>query len=220
MLAAGFLGRHAVLALECRGKAALARIADVGGDAVDQFVAVAQGDVGLLQPLLLQVVQRGHAEFFLEAVVQLVAIDADGGAEFADGRRLCEVRDQDVARQLDRLAVLRTQLDGRVAGAVLGLLLVLRPLQGVLTLTIVLAVIFAIEGFGAILISLDFRRHLRNWGWTLFSGIVDFVLVYLIWQGWPDTAAWAIGLLVGINMFFFGLALTMTAIAARAMKGD
>jgi uncharacterized membrane protein HdeD (DUF308 family) len=107
-----------------------------------------------------------------------------------------------------------------VLAILLGLVLVLQPLQGVLTLTIMLVVIFAAEGIGAILISLDFRRHLQNWGWTLFSGIVDLVLAYLIWQGWPDTAAWAIGLLVGINMFFFGLALTMTAIAARAMKGD
>lgn len=102
----------------------------------------------------------------------------------------------------------------------LGLVLIVQPLQGVLTLTLLLAVILVVEGLGAILISFEFRRHLRNWGWVLFSGIVDLVLAYLIWQGWPDTAAWAIGLLVGINMFFFGLALMMTAIAARKMKGD
>ena len=43
------------------------------------------------------------------------------------------------------------------------------------------------------------------------------MLAWLIFQGWPSTAAWAIGLLVGINMIFLGLSLTMTALAGRAM---
>lgn len=101
-------------------------------------------------------------------------------------------------------------------GLVLGLLLVAQPLQGVLTLTAVLVAVFLVEGVAAIFIALDLRRHLGNWGWILFSGLVDLLLAYLIWQGWPATAAWAIGLLVGINMFMSGLSLVMMAIAARA----
>jgi uncharacterized membrane protein HdeD (DUF308 family) len=101
---------------------------------------------------------------------------------------------------------------------VLGLILVLNPLEGVLTLTMVLIVLFIVEGVAAILIALEFRRHIRQWGWTLFNGIVDLVLAYLIFQGWPSTAAWAIGLLVGINMLFLGLSLTMTALSGRAMR--
>jgi uncharacterized membrane protein HdeD (DUF308 family) len=54
---------------------------------------------------------------------------------------------------------------------------------------------------------------------VLFSGIIDLFLAYLIWQGWPSSASWAIGLLIGINMAFFGLSLVMTALAARLM-GD
>jgi len=101
---------------------------------------------------------------------------------------------------------------------VLGLILVLRPLEGVLTLTMVLIALFIIEGVAAIVIALEFRKHIRQWGWTLFNGIVDLVLAWLIFQGWPSTAAWAIGLLVGINMLFLGLSLTMTALAGRAMR--
>lgn len=101
----------------------------------------------------------------------------------------------------------------------LGLILVARPLEGMVTLTLALATFFVIGGVGAILIALELRQHLRGWGWTLFSGIVDLVLAYLIWQGWPSSAAWAIGLLAGINMLFLGLSLVMTAIAARALGG-
>lgn len=100
--------------------------------------------------------------------------------------------------------------------AALGLVLIAQPSEGVLTLTMVLMVLFIVEGIAAILIALGFRRHLHNWRWTLFSGVVDLVLAYLIWQGWPGTAAWAIGLLVGINMFFFGASTAMIAIAARS----
>jgi len=103
---------------------------------------------------------------------------------------------------------------------VLGLILVLNPLEGVLTLTMVLIVLFVVEGVAAILIALEFRRHIRQWGWTLFNGIVDLVLAYLIFRGWPSTAAWAIGLLVGINMLFLGVSLTMTALAGRAMRSS
>jgi uncharacterized membrane protein HdeD (DUF308 family) len=105
-----------------------------------------------------------------------------------------------------------------ILAILLGLLLIMRPLEGVLTLTMILIAIFVFEGVGAIIIALEFRRHLRHWGWTLFSGVVDLVLAYLILQGWPSTAVWAIGLLVGVNMFFFGLSLVMTSIAARALK--
>ena len=100
---------------------------------------------------------------------------------------------------------------------VLGLILIFRPLAGVLTLTMVLIAFFILEGITAIALAVQHRQHLRSWGWVLFSGIIDLLLAYLIWAGWPSSADWAIGLLVGINMLFFGLSLVMTALAARVM---
>jgi len=100
---------------------------------------------------------------------------------------------------------------------VLGILLVLRPMEGVLSLTVALIALFVVEGVAAIFIAVDFRRRLHNWGWTLLDGVVSLFLAYLVWWGWPGSAAWAIGLLVGINMFFLGLSLFMTALAARVM---
>src|SRR5215472_390798 len=100
---------------------------------------------------------------------------------------------------------------------VLGLILIFRPLAGVLTLTMVLIAFFILEGITAIALAVQHRQHLRSWGWVLFSGIIDLLLAYLIWAGWPSSADWAIGLLVGINMVFLGLSLLMTALAARLM---
>ena len=47
------------------------------------------------------------------------------------------------------------------------------------------------------------------------SGLVDLVLGAMIFAGLPSTAAWAIGLLVGINMVFGGSALIAMALHAR-----
>jgi uncharacterized membrane protein HdeD (DUF308 family) len=108
-------------------------------------------------------------------------------------------------------------LAAAVLAILLGLILALQPIAGVLTLTIALIVFFILEGVAAILLAVDHRKHLPSWGWVLLSGIVDLFLAWLIWQGWPSSAAWAIGLLVGVNMCFVGLSLIMTALAARLM---
>lgn len=107
-----------------------------------------------------------------------------------------------------------------VLATLLGAVLLAQPMQGTLTLTMVLLAFFVAEGIATIIVALQVHRPMRNWAWTLFSGVVDLVLAYLIWRGWPASAAWAIGLLVGINMFFLGMSLAMTAIAARTASDD
>jgi uncharacterized membrane protein HdeD (DUF308 family) len=80
----------------------------------------------------------------------------------------------------------------------------------------VLVGFFIIEGAVTIMFALDHRRVLSGqWGWMLVSGLVDLVLGAMIFSGLPSTAAWAIGLLVGFNMVFGGLALMAMALTAR-----
>jgi uncharacterized membrane protein HdeD (DUF308 family) len=101
-------------------------------------------------------------------------------------------------------------------GVVVGMLLLAQPISGAFSLTIVLVAFFIIEGAASIMFALDHRRELSgNWGWMLVSGIVDLVLATLVFAGLPSTAAWAIGLLVGINMVFGGSALIAMALHAR-----
>jgi uncharacterized membrane protein HdeD (DUF308 family) len=104
-----------------------------------------------------------------------------------------------------------------VLAVVLGIVLLLRPIAGVLTLTAVLIIFFVVEGVAAILLAIEHRKHLPSWGWVLLSGLVDLLLAFLIWDGWPSSAGWAIGLIVGINMVFVGVSLIMTALASRKL---
>jgi uncharacterized membrane protein HdeD (DUF308 family) len=109
-------------------------------------------------------------------------------------------------------------LSSGVIAMLLGILLVRYPMRGVITLAIVMTTLFVVEGIAAIFIAFEFRSYLRNWIWTLFGGVVTLLLAVLIWQGWPSTATWVIGLYVGINMVFLGTSLIFTAVAARGIS--
>lgn len=97
-----------------------------------------------------------------------------------------------------------------------GLILLARPVQATLTLTIVVGVYFLAEGVATIMYALEHRRELsERWSWMLIAGVVDIVIAGIIIAGFPGSAAWAIGLLVGINLIFGGTSLIGMAFAAR-----
>lgn len=103
-----------------------------------------------------------------------------------------------------------------VLGVVVGLMLLASPLTGAYSLTLVLVAFFLIEGAASIMFALDHRKETSGqWGWMLASGIIDLALAIMIFAGLPSTAAWAVGLLVGINMIFGGSALIAMALHAR-----
>ena len=97
-----------------------------------------------------------------------------------------------------------------------GVVLLAQPVTGALSLTFVLIAFFVIEGIVTIMYAIDHRAQLSGrWGWMLASGVVDLILAGIIFAGLPGTAAWALGLLVGINMVFGGVAMIGMALAAK-----
>jgi uncharacterized membrane protein HdeD (DUF308 family) len=103
-----------------------------------------------------------------------------------------------------------------VVGIAAGIVLLLWPLSGVLSLTVLLTVFLAMEGAVSIMYALAHRREKSaRWQMMLLSGIIDLILAGLILAGLPGTAAWAIGLIVGVNLFFGGVALIAIALQAR-----
>ena len=97
-----------------------------------------------------------------------------------------------------------------------GVILLAQPVQGTLTLTIVVGVYFLAEGVATIMYALEHRRELSGrWSWLLVAGLMDIVIAFLIISGLPGSAEWAIGLLVGINLLFGGATLIGMALASR-----
>lgn len=97
-----------------------------------------------------------------------------------------------------------------------GGVLLWNPLQGLLTLTYVLVAYFIVDGVLMIAYAIAHRRELSGrWEWLMVNGVIDLVLAALIISGLPGSFAWALGLLVGIDLVFGGSSLIAMALAAR-----
>ena len=98
-----------------------------------------------------------------------------------------------------------------------GIVLIRWPISGSVSLTLVLIAFFLVEGILTLMYAFEHRTQLSGrWGWMLASGIVDLILAGIIFAGLPETATWALGLLVGINLLFGGTAMIGMALAARS----
>ena len=99
-----------------------------------------------------------------------------------------------------------------------GVLLLWHPVEGTVSLTLVLIAFFIAEGIFQIAAAFRDRGAFPDsWGWMLMSGIADLILAWLMVSGWPGTAIWALGLIAGVNLMTSGLAITMAAIAGRSL---
>src|SRR5438445_10336921 len=95
-----------------------------------------------------------------------------------------------------------------------GAYLIMHPVLGVASLTLVLASLFLIEGILDIV--LFFRmRSIRGSSWVLVDGIITLLLGLMIYLQWPSSSAWAIGTLVGVSMIISGVTRVMLSLAVR-----
>lgn len=86
---------------------------------------------------------------------------------------------------------------------IVGVWMLLFPLKGMFTLTFLLALFYLLDGCAKMLLAVQMKLSQR-WTWYMFAGMLEVVIAVLIWHGWPSTAVWVIGLLVGINMLVYG----------------
>jgi len=83
--------------------------------------------------------------------------------------------------------------------------MLVRPVSGVVALTLVLGVYIALEGvFELALFSLV--RKQPGSIWFLIDGLVSLLLAGLIFFHWPSSSVWAVGTLVGVSLLFSGIA--------------
>jgi uncharacterized membrane protein HdeD (DUF308 family) len=100
---------------------------------------------------------------------------------------------------------------------VVGVLMLLWPVSGAISLTLLLTAFFILDGVASIMYALAHRQQLTGqWGWLLAGGLIDLALATLIIAGFPGSTAWAVGLLVGIDLIFGGTTLIIVALYARA----
>jgi uncharacterized membrane protein HdeD (DUF308 family) len=105
-----------------------------------------------------------------------------------------------------------------IATFIAGLYLVFAPLEGTYSLTVILVIWFVATGLTQTMIGIA-EWKMPGSGLMILSGIVSFVLGLLIANELPEAAAWAIGLLVGIQLIFYGMSALGTWFALGSARG-
>lgn len=106
-------------------------------------------------------------------------------------------------------------LNGIVA-IIFGWLILSHILATTVALCVLLAAFLIVGGIFKIVASIQLRQYV-NWGWLLLSGILALALG-IIWMKWPLSAAWVIGLFIGIDMLFGGWAMIMLSLSLKKAK--
>jgi len=121
-------------------------------------------------------------------------------------------------------AISRGSTGHRIWSAVLAVLyvfagvwLIINPVSGTIALTWILASFFLLIGVLRLIAGIASRGKVPNAGWTIVNGVLSIVIAVLVIGDLPSSAAWAIGLLVGIQLLFDGIALIATAMAGKKL---
>lgn len=160
---------------------------------ISGWLAVIAGTIAIIVPAVASVTVAIFIGWMLLFAAVFLLIDA-----FA-------VRD--VWRMLLRLLL------AFLAGAA-GLALLLAPLRGTYTLTVLLVLWFAVTGVMRIAVAIA-ERGTPGAGWMGANGVITLLLGILIGANLPESSDWAIGLLVGIDFLFYGFG---AIAAASALK--
>ena len=105
-----------------------------------------------------------------------------------------------------------------VLGVAAGLLMIFRPLVGLVTMTVLIAIYFLVDGISEIIAAFKIKPD-QGWGWVFFNGIIAVALGLMIWRQWPVSGRWAIGLLVGIHILITGWSMIILGTGARRVAG-
>ncbi len=95
-----------------------------------------------------------------------------------------------------------------------GIMLISNIFGAALSLSLALGIVIFFEGVFEVIEAFQVRPD-PNWGWVLFSGIMAIILGILIVAQWPFSAAWVLGIFIGINFLLTGIWMIMLPAAIR-----
>lgn len=99
--------------------------------------------------------------------------------------------------------------------AVTGLLIVAKPVRAAETVTFLIALMLTFGGIFHIAAAVAIR--FQHATWLLLHGVINVALGIMIWQDWPVSGLWVIGLFIGIDMIMNGWSLVMLGLAAKSL---
>ena len=86
-----------------------------------------------------------------------------------------------------------------------GVLTFRNPVLATAFLTLLLAASLIVAGL--VRTVAGFRlRPIKGWGWVIASGALTVIIGFVIGAGWPVNSRWVLGLFLGIDLVFAGVA--------------
>jgi len=99
---------------------------------------------------------------------------------------------------------------------IVGVFVLEDPVQAAAVLTLLLAASFFVGGLLRIVFAVAVR--FPSWPWVLLNGVVDLVLGMMIFNRWPESSLWVLGLFVGIDLLFHGWSWIILALNVRSYQ--
>ena len=110
-----------------------------------------------------------------------------------------------------------TFLWGLIAAAI-GFYMVVRPIVGLASITLVVAMALFVDGITRIVLAFKLKP-VSGWGWMLAGGILSIVFAMMIGWQFPASSLWVVGTLVGISLLSAGFTtITLAGAARKAAK--
>ena len=100
-----------------------------------------------------------------------------------------------------------------VVTVVAGVVTITQPQIAAATLTAVLATYLFIDGLYRMFAATALRPP--SWGWIVANGAVEVGLGFMLWNQWPLSGAYAIGIFVGVDLIAIGATYAMMAMGVR-----
>jgi len=104
---------------------------------------------------------------------------------------------------------------GAVLFGVIGVLILWRPLVTAEILTLLMGAFFLVAGLFQLIT--PFVISLPDWGWHTLNGLITLLLGIFVLAQWPVSGLWVIGLFVGIELVFYGVAWIALALDLRSL---
>ena len=101
-----------------------------------------------------------------------------------------------------------------VIGILAGFNLLAHPLEGVLTLTLVLGILFIVSGVMKLIAGFSLPSGTFK-GLVIVSAVASAILGIMILSGYPGSAVFALGVLLGVELISDGVAILGLAFAER-----
>lgn len=91
-----------------------------------------------------------------------------------------------------------------------------QPVAALASITLFLAAYFVAAGLLGAFAALQLRP-MNGWGWMLANGVFTLLLGWMLWRQWPLSGAWAVGVLIGVQLITTGASLIAVGSAIRGI---